>query len=233
MNNKRIPLVALMAALALGFAALPAVAQQPAKPKAAPKTEAAQAESGEQLKLVIAVIDMDAIRRDASAAKAVREQVTERRKAFEAEVQKDEETLRAANEELGRQRTVLSPEAFNEERRKFEQRLIEVQRSVQQRKVEIDRAQNEAMNQISRALGEVISEMATEYGLTLVLRKDQVVLVAKPLEITHIALERLDKKLPTVKVSDKPAGGAPTAAAKKPAAATAKKQESAKGGAAK
>ena len=154
----------------------------------------------EPLLLRPAVIDLDLIRREAAVAKDVRAQISKYHEAFLAENKKDEEALRVAGQELSRKRTILAPDAFAEERRKFEQYLEEVQRAVQQRKRDLDRVQDETMRKFGAVLTKVIAELAQERKLTLILRKDQTFLVAKKLNITADVLKRLDEQLPTLKV---------------------------------
>ncbi len=202
-----------------------AQAQQPAvqAPKPAP---AAAADEGEKIIVKIAVLDVDTIRRDASAAKDIRDQINKYRTSFQTAIQKEEEELRNANQELARQRTILSPEAFAAERKKFEDRLAEVQRLVQQRKDDLEKSFNDAMRAVNDALNEIVVELANQESLTLIIRRDQTVLVAKALEITPVVLDRLNKKLPKVKVADPGAAGekapAPKPAAAKPAPKPAK-----------
>ena len=48
----------------------------------------------------------------------------------------------------------------------------------------------------------IVAEIANDLELTLILGKDQTVLVATQLEITDQVLQRLDAQLPTVEVAD-------------------------------
>lgn len=148
----------------------------------------------------IGVIDINMIIRDASAFKAIREQIGNYRKVFQAEIQKEEEALRGANEELTRQRTLLSAEAFAEKRRDFEKRVAGVQRLVQQRKQNLNRAQGAAMEKIQKSLQDVVTAFATEQDISLVVRKDQTILTSKSLLITKVVLDRLNSVMPTIKV---------------------------------
>ena len=167
----------------------PAWAQQPA----APATPVA---------LKIGVIDIDQIRRDSTAVKDARDQIAAFQSTIQAEIQKEETELRDANQELARQRTLLAPEAFNEERRKFEARLVEIQRKVQERRQELDDIQNDVMRRMNEAMAEVVVEIAQEQGFGLILRFDQSVFVGQSLLITQLVLERLNKKLPSIKVAE-------------------------------
>jgi Skp family chaperone for outer membrane proteins len=49
---------------------------------------------------------------------------------------------------------------------------------------------------------EVIGQLAAEQGYTLILRTDQLMLAADPLLITKTVVDRLNKKLPSLKVPD-------------------------------
>ncbi len=154
------------------------------------------------LPLKIGVIDIEQIRRDSTAVKDARNQIATYHNTIQTEIQKEETALREANQELARQRTVLAPDAFNEERRKFETRLVEVQRKVQERRQELDDIQNDVMRRMNEAMAEVVVEIAQEQGFGLILRLDQSVFAAQPLLITQVVLDRLNKKLPSIKIAE-------------------------------
>jgi Skp family chaperone for outer membrane proteins len=175
--------------LSLAIVSTPARAQQPPAPSGT-------------LTLKIGVIDIDQIRRDSTAVKDARDQIATYHNTIQAEIQKEETELRDANQELARQRTVLAPDAFNEERRKFEARLVEVQRKVQERRQELDDIQNDVMRRMNEVMAEVVVEIAQEQGFGLILRLDQSVFAAQPLLITQAVLERLNKKLPSIKIAE-------------------------------
>ncbi len=152
--------------------------------------------------LNMAVINTEVIRRNSMAFKDIGAQIAKYRKAIQADIQKDEEALRSANEELARKRAILAPETFAEERRQFEERLLQVQRTVQKRKKGLERVGFEALKKVEAVLNKIITEVAKEQSLGLILRKNQTVLVAQELDITPHVLKRLDTALPALKVSD-------------------------------
>lgn len=204
---------------AIAFCALfaQAIASTTAQAQQAPAAPAATA----PVPLRIGVIDIEQIRRDATAVKDARDQIATFHNAVQAEIQKEENELREANQELARQRTLLAPEAFTEERRKFEARLVEVQRKVQERRQELDDIQNDVMRRMNEAMAEIVVEIAQEQGFGLILRLDQSVFAAQPLLITQPVLDRLNKKLPSIKIAEpaslkgKAKGGATKAGAAK------------------
>ncbi len=194
----RITLIALLSLWAL---TLPALAQQaqPLKDEDVKKFRKGQIV---EVQIPVAVIDVQKILVDASAVKNIRDQITTFGTQFEQEIEKERNEIRTANQELARQRTILSPEAFAEKRRKFEQRVVEVQRLVQQRQRELDKSRNEAMIVLNKAYTEIVWKIANELNLAVILRKSQTAYAIPTLDITKDVLTRLDKKLPTVKVSN-------------------------------
>lgn len=162
----------------------------------------ARAQQAGAAPLKIAILDVDAIRRDANAVKAMQDQIAKYRSKYEGEFKKEEEALRVANQDLAKKRTILSPEAFAEERRKFERRVVDVQRLVQVRKQDLDKVRNIAMSKIQETLGGIISEVVNEQALTLVLPRSQTVTFSKEIDITKVVLDRLNAKMPTVSVPE-------------------------------
>ena len=188
-----------VAFLGLWLLALPAQAQQTTPEK---KVGKQKFEPGEfvEIKIPVAVLDVQAILRNAKAVKSIREQITKFGSKFEEEIEKERAEIRTANQELARQRTILSPDAFAEKRRKFEKRVIEVQRLVQKRQRELDKSRNKAMGVVNEAYTEIVSKVANKNSLAVIIRKAQTAFTVKGLDITNEILARLDKKLPTVKV---------------------------------
>ena len=157
---------------------------------------------GEELavSLPIAIVDMKAVRQNSTAVTSIREQIKKYRSGFQTQIQQEEEELRAANQELARQRTILSAESFAEERKKFESRLTDVQRLVQKRRQELDALRDNAMLEVQSSLNNIVAEIANERGLVLVLQRAQTVLAVRSLEITKDVIDRLNQKLPNVAV---------------------------------
>lgn len=148
----------------------------------------------------IAVVDIQRIMRDSNATKSITDQIEKQRNAYQQEITKQENDLRNAEQELNKQRTIISPEAFAERRRAFEQRVGNLQRDVQNRKRELDKSLNGATITVQNALRDVISALVTERKYTLILIKSQTAYNAPEMEVTEEVLKRLNAKLPSVKV---------------------------------
>lgn len=148
----------------------------------------------------IVVLDIGAIRRDAASVKSIRDQIVNFQGALQGDIQKEQEALSTAQQDLAKKQALLSPEAFAEERQKFEQRVVGVQQMVQNRRRNLEGSQSKAMLQVERVLNEIVANMAAKNGYSLVLRRTQVVIVDTALDITTAVLTELNAKLPTVNV---------------------------------
>lgn len=148
----------------------------------------------------VAVLDVERILRESTAAAEIRSQIDTFRQSFQSELTGEEEQLRAEEQELRRQRAILAPEAFDEKRKGFERRVTEVQRSVQQKRRALDRSFRVAMNEVREEIIAIVAELSQERKFNIVMDKSQLVYFATPLEITNTVMEQLNKRLPTVKV---------------------------------
>lgn len=175
---KRLALLAIAAATSLGFSA-PVLADA-AKP--------------------IAVVNIQSIMRDSTAAKSVREQLEGKQKAFQADITKKEEALQKEDQALAKQQSVLSKEAFAEKAKAFRTKATEVQKEVQSKKALLDAAFERSLNEIQKAVNEIISDLAKEKGFTLALPASQVLYADSSMDISKDVLDRLNKKLPKVDV---------------------------------
>jgi len=155
---------------------------------------------------VVAVIDFQKLERDALAAKNIRSQVEAYRAKYAATISHEEEQLRQQEQELKRQRAILSPEAFAQRRREFEDSVARLQRQVQNRTRRLERSIEASLASVNKVLGPIIKELSGEFGFTLVLDKRQVRYIDDRFDITPVVLQHLDGRLPQVTVPP-PEGG--------------------------
>jgi outer membrane protein len=151
---------------------------------------------------IAAVIDYQRILKDAAAAKSIREQIETRRKAYQDEINKEEQRLREADQSFAKQRSLLTPEALAEKRRDFEKEVVDVQRMVQERRRALDRASAIALNEVKKALVDIVTGIAEERGFNVVLAASEVLFFASEIDITEEVLAKLDGQLPEVAMPD-------------------------------
>lgn len=169
---------------------------------ALPGLALAQAAGGKVPPAIIAVIDSQRVNREAAALKNARQQLEQFRFNFQSEIAKEEEKLRAEEQEIARQRSVLSPEAFEQRRQAFQAKVIELQKRIQERSQSLEKMLNGVREQVTIQVIEILKGLATERGFNMVLDRAQVqIFIGDSIDITPEVLKRLDQRLPTVKVN--------------------------------
>ncbi len=161
-------------------------------------TEAVPVKAQDANPLGIVVIDTQRIYREAVAVRALQKKVDDQRSSYQKQLRQKEEALRGADQELARQQTVLSPEAFAERRRELEEQVAKLQGEVQSRRQDLEKEFALGMKQVQAALVDISREIAAERKSDLVIEKSAVVLVRPELEITQEALDRLNERLPAI-----------------------------------
>ena len=181
---------------------------------------------------VIGIVDTDAILRDSLASKGVRLERDKVATLYQTQVQEDEKKLRTEDEELAKQRGVMSPDVFQTRATDFQKKLADFQTRVRDKQERLDYSFQQSMQEIGQAIYAVAGEVAKERGINTVFARSQILLVVDPgMDITAPVLTKLNAKLTNVKFQDpatlarvdehgNPAGVAPAAGgAPRPAAA--------------
>lgn len=177
-----------VSALTAACCALLVLASAPAGP----------ARSAEAEHPVIAIIDMQQILRESVAMQEMQRQIEELRSTAQSEFRKKEDALRQRDQELARQRTVMSADDFAQKRQELEQQVAAAQREIQERRKSLEALFGQGMSQVRLALVDIVQKIASDRGADLVLAKTTVVLVRPDLEITDEALKQLNETLPSI-----------------------------------
>jgi outer membrane protein len=177
-----------LTALSLSLATLGAQAQQQPPAPAPPAAGA----------MLALVVDAQQVVNESKAGKSIRQQFDTQRQAFSKEVSAAEASLRTQQQEIERQRSILSPDAFSAKAREFDQKVADMRRGWEQKREALQYSLNVSLAQIERNIIEIVSQIALERKANLVLQKQHVVLVDKGYDISQETMARLDQKLPTL-----------------------------------
>jgi Skp family chaperone for outer membrane proteins len=104
------------------------------------------------------------------------------------------------NQELSKQQSVLSQEAFDEKFRDFSNKVSEVQREFQVKKNSIDQADLDAISKIEEVVNAIVIEVAKSKGLTLVIPSASTMFYKTELDITDQVLKSLDQRLKKIDI---------------------------------
>ncbi len=181
-------------AVALGLAgATPCIAAQP-KPGAPP------APSGAAAPAKILVIDRNAILLASKVGRDIVRQVNGYRQSAEKEFRAEGSSLQKEGQALRQQVAILAPDVKAKKIKAFQAKQTAFERKVESRQGLIQGGVFKARQQVEAALGPILQGIMRERGANLLIDRSAIVLGSTSLDITRVAVERLDKKLPSVKV---------------------------------
>jgi len=200
-------------AFAGAMAAVPAaIAQTPAPAPAAAPAGATLAPP------TVAVVDMQRVLLESAAGRSIQTQLEGERRKIRDQVAKLDDELKATENEIKRQRSVMAPDAVNQQVQGFQRKQADAQRVVQERQEAFTKGQNDAVNVVGDNMRDIVQQLAAERHIGLIVRKEVVLSMAdKNMDITDDVIQRLNTKLPTVTVTI-PAPGTAAAQPATPAA---------------
>jgi Skp family chaperone for outer membrane proteins len=147
---------------------------------------------------VFAIIDVQKVLRESIAVKSLSREIEERKGQYQGELRKKEAALREADQELARQRSILSAGVYAQKRGELEQKVATHQREARKRKRGLEQLFASGMTKVRNELTKIAKEIAEERGLDLILSKATVVIVKPKFEITKEAVIQLNARLPEV-----------------------------------
>lgn len=151
--------------------------------------------------LNVRVINIDGVRTQSSAFKGARDKITAFGTKRQAALRVEDKALRDANAELNRKRTLLAPDAFAAERKKFEKNVATFQRKMQEQQKIINKLQLDVIAKINNKILNLITQYAEANQVTLILPAQSVLLRADYMDLDAHILQRLNKEMPSVAVS--------------------------------
>ena len=161
----------------------------------------AQEENLEGEEVRIGVVDRQQIMRDSKAGEGVRQDFEALEQTFRNEIGTRENSLRAQQEELNRQKSILTSEAFSERETQFALKVEELQRDVAEINKQLDAMLQYGMRQIDMKTIQIIAEIAEAKNYTLVLDKTQLLMVNTDYEFSEEVLAVLNERLPKVEIT--------------------------------
>ena len=150
----------------------------------------------------LGVVDLNEITRKSLMSKDIARQIDSKRRAFRDEIKNEEEKLRLDNDELQKQRVLLSPQALQEKFRALQQRQTALQRKVQQRNQEFIRLRSFATREFEKERVKAVMDVTKKHKFTLVIRRREVVVRADFLDITGLVLETLNTRKTKFNIPD-------------------------------
>lgn len=184
--------VTVAAAIAFGSIAA-AAAPPPPKPAAPQQNQGAVATK-------ILVIDRSVLLRASKAGQSMVAQINDYRNKAETEFRTQGQALQKEGQALQQQVAILAPDVKAKKIRDFQAKQSAFQRKLEQRQGLIQGGLYKAQQQVEVQLKPILQQVMQERGANLLLDRGAVVLVPNSMDVTALAVQRLDQKLPFVKV---------------------------------
>jgi Skp family chaperone for outer membrane proteins len=151
----------------------------------------------------IATVNIPEIMQKSTAAQSIKEQLDSKQKAFQTEMTKKEEQLNNEEQDIRKQKGVLSPDALDKKIKAFKTKAAAAQKDVQSKRAELDSAFSESLSQIQKAVYDIVATMAKEKSFIIVMPTTQLLWADPTLDITNDVLTKLNSTLPKVTVTFK------------------------------
>ena len=151
----------------------------------------------------IASLDVVQLLRDSKAALNMKDQLNAVAKKYTEEDQKKQKEIQK-KEELLRQKSTLTPEAFSDRKNTFEKKVIEFNKNSQSKRKALAKAEKEAVNQIEDEVEKIVQKIIDTENITAVFRKSALILGNTSIDITKKVVDELNKNLSNVKVNVAP-----------------------------
>ena len=148
----------------------------------------------------IAIVDVQAVVRNSQAGKSAREQMEDITRKEQASLAAEEKKLRVRDQELQQQRAILTPEVYTQRQQKLQADVGNLQNRSRNLRLTLDRGFRRTLDQITLVLIDELGKLTTELDVNVILRRSQIVIAIDDFDITKTALERLDKRLPSIEL---------------------------------
>jgi len=148
----------------------------------------------------IAIVDVQLILRESLAGKAAREQMDGIARKEQAALAEEEKKLRAQDQELQQQRAILTPEVYSQRQRKLQADVGNLQNRSRNLRLTLDQGFRRTIDQIQLVLFDELRKLSTEIDVNLIIPRSQIVIAVDDFDVTKSALERLDKRLPSIEL---------------------------------
>jgi len=185
--------IAAIVAIPLLMSGIGATIAQQKPPAGAPANQGAPATK-------VLVIDRNVLLRASRAGQDIVRQINDYRTKAESEFRAEGLALQKEGQTLQQQVAILAPDVKAKKIRDFQAKQSAFQRKLETRQSLIQGGLYQAQQQVEAALKPILQGVMQERGANLLVDRGAVVLVPNNLDVTAVAVQRLNQKLPSVKV---------------------------------
>jgi Skp family chaperone for outer membrane proteins len=179
--------------LAAAAMLIAATATVPSALAAAPGTGAAPAAR-------ILIIDLRRTVAMSKVGQSIQQQVDGLKKQAQSQLNAEAESLKRDKAQMDAQNAILAPAVKAQKENAWKARAMAFEKKVQERGGLIQGGMLKANQQVEEALGPILQGVMQERKATVLLDRASVLLAPNAIDITAVVVQRLDMKMPSVKV---------------------------------
>jgi Skp family chaperone for outer membrane proteins len=150
--------------------------------------------------LTFGIVDMNKVMQTTDAAKDVFSQMEAKRKEYQGQISKEEDTLRAAGQDLEKQKETLGKDAYEQKGKALQEKFVNEQKLVQDRKRILDQAFSAAVGKLRTEAAKIVASIAKERHYSAVFTEDAVMISTPDLDMTDVVIDQLNKSVKKIPV---------------------------------
>jgi Skp family chaperone for outer membrane proteins len=166
----------------------------------APSTSSPSSSSGLPAPKLL-VIDRQAILIRSAAGQAILKQVQGYQQQAEGELKGQVDSVRAQYADFQKQAALLSQQVKEDKMRSLEAQRAALEGKAKEKQSLIQGGMLQAREQLGNALGPILKSIMQERGANMLVDKGAIIYSTIDIDVTQIAIQRLNQTLPTVKVN--------------------------------
>lgn len=153
--------------------------------------------------LKVAVVDIQNVLDNSIAVAELRKSMDSIAEKLHNEMSEKEHRLKKLEADIVKKRGVIKDEEFDKEVNSFYKKVSETQHEMQQKKSKLEQAHAEAIKSVHKNTLEIIAELAKEKKFNVALPISQILYTDDNLTITKEVIQRLNKKVKSIKLNYK------------------------------
>jgi Skp family chaperone for outer membrane proteins len=150
--------------------------------------------------VVLGVVDADTILQQSKAGLSLKAQADPKLKAINSDFEKQQKQWNDARRKLAAQQGTLSADDVKKKLQDLQQQADQESKALNDRRRALDQGIAKSKDQIVQALVDVVADVAKAHGLTIVVLRNATPYFDPSYDISAEVRQKLDAKLPSVKL---------------------------------
>ena len=148
----------------------------------------------------IAFIDLNYLFNNSLAGKKINEQIQKKTKTLNSEVKTFREKISKEKEKLITQKNVISRDEYNKKLAVLEKDVQNFNENINKKQRDLTTFKNNARNEFSKKLKIILEEFSSKNSIAMILRKENLLIGKKSLDVTKNILELFDKNVKKITI---------------------------------